>query len=71
MMRVMRGLFQSSETVSDCKEIAPSTYDFVFAGDDLAQASLVKELVEAGVGIVNFTQKSTLETAMKALAEEA
>lgn len=64
-------ILEASPTVSDFKEIASQTFDFVFAGNDEAQAGLVKDLVNAGIGIVNFTQKSTLETAMKALADEA
>lgn len=66
---VFESCMQASELVTEWKLIASQTYDLVFAGDDPAQAMLVKHLVDAGVGIVNFTQKSTLETAMKALAE--
>lgn len=57
--------------VVEWKAIAENTWDVVFTGDDREQAELVRSLVNAGVGIVNFTQKSTLETALKALANES
>ena len=62
---------EESGSITEWKEIAENTYDFVFAGDDVEQSNLVREFVNAGVGIINFTQKSTLETAMKALADES
>jgi len=61
---------QDNAAISEWKSIAENTYDFVFAGNDSEQAELVRTFVHHGIGIVNFTQKSTLETAMKALADE-
>jgi len=67
---LLESTFSGIPQVRDWRSIANDVYDFTFEGDDGAQADLVRTLVNVGVGVINFTQKSTLETAMKALAEE-
>jgi ABC-2 type transport system ATP-binding protein len=63
--------FATDSRISAWRSIAATTYELHFAGDDVAQAALARSLIQSGIDLLTFTRKSTLETALKALSEEA
>ena len=62
---------ENDSRVQSWRPISTDTYDLVFSGDDQVQATFVRDLVMTDLGLLNFTRKSTLESALKALSEES
>jgi ABC-2 type transport system ATP-binding protein len=67
----VESFLDSHAAVRESREITPGIYDIRFDGDDPAQAQLLQDLLASGIPVLNFTRKSTLEAALKALASES
>lgn len=66
----MEEFLSGTDKVTEWVKQSDTVFDLVFIGDDAGQAELLKQLLSAGIGVVAFTRKSSLETAMKSLAIE-
>jgi ABC-2 type transport system ATP-binding protein len=66
----IESFLSETDEVTEWIKQSETVFDLVFIGNDIGQAELLAQLLSAGVGVVNFTQKSSLETAMKSIATE-
>lgn len=63
-------LLAADRLVVDWKRQSEKLYSFSFSGGDAEQATLLSQLISQGIGVLNFTRKSSLETALKSIASE-
>jgi ABC-2 type transport system ATP-binding protein len=57
------------ESIESIHPLSQTLFELKYSGDDAMQAALLKSMVAAELGILNFSRKSTLESALKSLAE--
>jgi ABC-2 type transport system ATP-binding protein len=57
------------ELIDSVQKISGNMFEVKYMGDDRTQAEILKEMIEANLEILNFSRKSTLEAALKTLAE--
>ena len=63
-------LLSANSLVRDWTAQSEKLYSFSFSGGDAEQSMLLSQLISKGIDVLNFTRKSSLESALKTIASE-
>ncbi|MCG8526379.1 MAG: ABC transporter ATP-binding protein [Opitutales bacterium] len=67
----LEAFLTNSSSIEDWKKLQARRYEISLGGGDEEQAQLLAEIVQAEVSVLNYIQKSNLESALTSLANES